>query len=254
MSKRKRQLWARLEGLGNKIGFSSSQWAIDLEKRLRAELEEVLNQEQVLWFQKSRASFLIDGDRNTKFYHLSTVIRRTNRIECLQDDEGEWVAEKSAVQRLIVNFFANIYREDSTQAAPTDLPFPEPSSTFREAVDRNFSASEVWDALRMMGPFKAPGPDGYPTIFYQKQWSIGGTQITETVLNILNLGVLPDNLGDALVVLIPKVGGPTLPFQFRPISLLNVVFKIATKVVVNRLKHVIAELVSLAQSSFVPRR
>ncbi|CAL9233674.1 unnamed protein product, partial [Arabidopsis halleri] len=74
------------------------------------------------------------------------------------------------------------------------------------------------------------------------------------VLEFFETGLLPRELNDALVVLIPKVGKPEKITQFRPISLCNVLFKIITKTMVERLKRVMTKLIGPAQSSFIPGR
>jgi len=52
-----------------------------LEKDLQEQLEITLYQEECLWFQKSRSQWIADGDRNTKYYHSKTIIRkRKNKI------------------------------------------------------------------------------------------------------------------------------------------------------------------------------
>lgn len=56
------------------------------------------------------------------------------------------------------------------------------------------------------------------------------------------------------ICLIPKVDKPEFIEQFRPISLCNTIYKIVTKVIVNRLKEVIPGIVSPYQTGFVPRR
>nr|KYP48675.1 hypothetical protein KK1_029657 [Cajanus cajan] len=48
----------------------------ELSKKLWSEYEHVLIQEELLWFQKSRYKWLELGDRNTKYFHGSTLIRR----------------------------------------------------------------------------------------------------------------------------------------------------------------------------------
>ena len=74
------------------------------------------------------------------------------------------------------------------------------------------------------------------------------------VLNILRTGVIPDGLNDTYICLIPKVNCPQKMTEFRPISLCNVVYKLVSKVLANRLKKILPDVICDAQSAFVPGR
>ena len=105
-------------------------------------------------------------------------------------------------------------------------------------------------ALNQMHPTTAPGPDGMSPLFYQKFWSLSGDCVTQVVLDFLNHGITPPNFNDTHIVLIPKVKNPCKIIEYRPISLCNVIYKLASKTVANRLKTVLSSIVSENQSTF----
>ncbi|XP_075658874.1 uncharacterized protein LOC142628714 [Castanea sativa] len=114
-----------------------------------------------------------------------------------------------------------------------------------------FKAKEVQIALQQMHPTKAPGPDGMSPIFYQKYWEIVGNDVIGCELNALNSSVMPCGINETYICLIPKVNSPQKITKFRPISLYNVVYKIISKVLANRLKGVLTEVIDESQSAFV---
>jgi hypothetical protein len=107
-----------------------------------------------------------------------------------------------------------------------------------------FKEREVKEALFQMFPTKAPGPDGFPAHFFQRHWDLCGEEVTSVVLRILKGEDNPDVINDTLIVLIPKVVGAEELGQYMPISLCNVIYKIASKVVANRMKGVLPQIIS----------
>lgn len=105
-----------------------------------------------------------------------------------------------------------------------------------------------------MYPTKSPGPDGMPALFYQKIWHIVGKNVTDCVLDILNKNCLNLKLNYTHIILIPKCKTPELITQFRPISLSNVILKICSKAITNKLKPNMHNIIAETQSAFVPHR
>ena len=117
-----------------------------------------------------------------------------------------------------------------------------------------FSREEICHAIHHMGPLKAPGPDGFPVIFFQKNWSLLGDDSCCVVLSTLNSGSMPIDLNMTNIALIPKVKNPTCVSKFRPISLCNVLYKVILKVLANRLKKILPSIISPEQSAFILER
>jgi hypothetical protein len=113
---------------------------------------------------------------------------------------------------------------------------------------------EIKKALFMMRPNKAPGPEGFTAGFYQRHWDLLGCDITRAALDFLNGGTMPAVVNDTTLALIPKVKNPQELSQFRPIALCNVLYKICSKVIANRLHLVLDDIISEEQSAFVPGR
>ena len=76
-------------------------------------------------------------------------------------------------------------------------------------------------------------------IFFQRHWEVCGEEVTSIVLKVLKGEEQLNNINKTLIVLIPKVADAMELGQFRPISLCNVIYKIASKVVANRLKVIL---------------
>ena len=119
---------------------------------------------------------------------------------------------------------------------------------------QEFQASKVEIDLKQMHPMKALRPDGMPPLFYQNFWPIVNSIVTHAVLDFLNHGAAPPNFHETHIVIIPKTKNPERVMDYRPISLCNVVYKLAFKAVANRLKLVLQDVICENQSAFVSER
>ena len=106
----------------------------------------------------------------------------------------------------------------------------------QQMLSSDFTVEEVEVALFQMGPIKAPAPDGMNALFYQKFWHVVGESVTMAMLDFLNSGNMVPDINHTNIVLIPKVKNPKKMSNFRPISLCNVIYKIISKALANRLK------------------
>lgn len=106
---------ARLEGLQKTLANRSDRGLIKLKAKIRRELDMILDREELLWYQKSRVDsveWLRDGDRNTTFFHLSTIVRRwKNKIIALKGD-GEWINDNEGVKNQIVRYFSTLFTDE----------------------------------------------------------------------------------------------------------------------------------------------
>ena len=87
-----------------------------------------------------------------------------------------------------------------------------------------------------MKALKAPGPDGFPALFYKHHWDIVGDQLVFAVQSFFLNGWLLKDFNKTFISLIPKNKGAHNFNHFRPISLCNVSYKVISKIIVNRLR------------------
>ncbi|XP_061366452.1 uncharacterized protein LOC133309676 [Gastrolobium bilobum] len=110
---RKEYLLKKLQETQLNISCQLDQSPSDLDKALQDELNRVLEQEEAFWFQKARCKRIADGDRNTRFYHTTTIIRRARKkILELRNDDGHLVREEDNLIELIHSFFNNLFLEE----------------------------------------------------------------------------------------------------------------------------------------------
>ena len=117
-----------------------------------------------------------------------------------------------------------------------------------------YTREEVRKALFQIGDLKAPGPDGLQAIFFKRFWHIVGEELTYEVLDAIRHRKIPTGWNSTNVTLIPKVNSLEVITQYRPISLCNVVYKTISKMIANRLKRILPDIISPTQSAFVPGR
>jgi hypothetical protein len=117
-----------------------------------------------------------------------------------------------------------------------------------------FSEEEVKPALDSIGDLKAPSPDGMPSVFYKRFWENIGDKVVLEVLAVLNGGPMSEGWNEMCVVTVPKIKNPESMKDMRPIILCHVIYKLVSKVLTNRLKKILAEIIAPNQSAFVPGR
>lgn len=101
----------RLDGIQRSLATKPSDSLVESERKLQADLNYVLSQEEELWALKSRVNWMMFSDRNTSFYHVSTLVRRKrNSIKAIMYNEGEWVHDEMAVKEVIRNGFFELYK------------------------------------------------------------------------------------------------------------------------------------------------
>jgi hypothetical protein len=227
------------------------------EARIKGKIHELLEQEESKWKQRAKEDWLRHRDRNTKYFHAyATQKRRRTTVEQIKNEEGICCSIPETIKDAFVKYYSKLF----TSAKPRNVeactsPIEGKVTTeMNNCLTADFMKIEIKQALDQMAPLKAPRPDGFTTEFYQQHWATVGPMVCATALHFLNSGHMDSAINATNIALIPKIKNPSCVTEFRPISLCNVLYKIVSKVLANKLKVNLPMVISPNQSAFLPRR
>ncbi|KAE8666647.1 hypothetical protein F3Y22_tig00112495pilonHSYRG00083 [Hibiscus syriacus] len=251
--KRKKTMVNRIQRSTN---YFYSIYLQELEKILDTDYQQVLEQEEILWHKKSRLDWFLKGERNTKFFHLKTIVRsKFNKIVGLFIGD-DWITEKTTLCQHVCNFYKGLFagKEYVQLSRDYDSFIPRLNEEERTELMNQVTMKEVKVALFNMKGLKAPGPDDIQPIFYKQNWDTVKNTLRDFANNTLELGKMDTRILRTFLMLILKTVAADNVTQFRPISLLNTSYKIFSKVVVRHLCPVFQRLIGPYQNSFMKGR
>ncbi|XP_031255913.1 uncharacterized protein LOC116113894 [Pistacia vera] len=247
-----RARWAAAQGNLDRDPFSTE--CISEERNLANQYFSLCRDEEAFFKQRSRVQWLNLGDQNTKFFHKSLIHRQVrNRIHGLTDGHGTHITDSQGLGRLAVGFFQDLL------TAPSRPQIAEASRYFSGRISPDMISpltapitdDEIRIALFSIPDDKSPGPDGFTSLFFKRAWDIIGTDFRDAVRHFFATNEMPRCVNATRIALVPKVESPSRMTDFRPISCCNVLYKCISKVIMNRFKVVLPNIIGVSQSAFV---
>ncbi|KAA3462691.1 reverse transcriptase [Gossypium australe] len=262
------KVWARSikkgrDGLKNKLTEElDMQMAEEKTDKMMAKIVDTkiymnveMDKDEVYWEQRARANWLKVGEKKSTFFHrFASFQRRINTISRLELAGGGEANEVSEINEAATLYFQKLF----TSSRVGDLSYlltgieNNISPVINIALLSTYTSEEVYAALKGMRPTKAPGPNGFQALFFQRYWHIIGEEVTIFCLGILNNDHSFGPFNQTDIVLIPKTPNPTSLVNFGPIGLCSIIYKVVAKTIANRLQVVIRRCIDATQSAFVP--
>jgi hypothetical protein len=227
------------------------------EGPLKEELHSLLEQEELRCKQRAKENWLRYGDRNSKFFHACANQKHDrSRISVINDKDGRQCNTKDEIETAFISYFQGLFTAGDNLGVTTSIDALERKVTdaMNQKLGAVFTVEEISAALNQMSPLKAPGPDGFSACFYQTNWATIHPEVCAAILHFLNTGEIDASINTTHIALIPKNLSPGSILDYRPISLCNVIYKLISKVLANRLKAVLPDIISPTQSAFIPGR
>ncbi|PKA45570.1 hypothetical protein AXF42_Ash021722 [Apostasia shenzhenica] len=164
--------------------------------------------------------------------------------------------DNDGIQAALVGHFSSKWRPPIAPLSELSIPPLRATISQEDAlrISSPVSNEEIVAAINSLGNNKAPRVDGITSSFLKGYWSATSSDVLSVIHHFFKYGSMPKRWKDTLMVLIPKVQGAELPSQFRPISLCTTIYKVITKILINRVKNVLSSFISQKQGAFVPGR
>ncbi|XP_057803415.1 uncharacterized protein LOC131018702 [Salvia miltiorrhiza] len=238
--------------------YGYSEELFDKEVAAQARINTTLSRKHSLLRQKSRVSWLQDGDRNTAFFHKMMQYKRTPHLISHLTIDGSIEYDQTIISNHIVNYFSQLFHETSQEEV--DITAIEASidpmiDNFHNALLTKIpDEEEITVAVFSMDASSSPGPDGFSGKFFQSCWSLIRNDVWKAVRTFFEKSYLPHSCNSSIMVLLPKKDRVDAVGDLRPIVLSNFFYKINPKILASRLSVVAAKFVSGNQFGFISGR
>ena len=222
---------------------------VDNEKRCLKAFQDLACAEEGFPKQKSRIQWLKLGDQNTSFFHKAIKARNArNVIKVITLANGCRIEDPEAIKQEAVAHFQNIMCSNGPffnhNHYLNNLDGLTWSPQHLDSLNSRISQEEIKSAIFSMNDSKAPGPDGFTSLFYKKAWSIVGSDVVEAVESFFNSGCMLREINCIIITLVPKVPNPESMHDYRPISCCNTMYKCISKIIATRIKQCLPELIN----------
>ncbi len=209
---------------------------------------------------RSKVKWFEEGEKSTKFFFdLEKYNYIKKQIRKLKLEDGKIVTDDHKIRQELEQFYRNLYqskltKKDDHGRFPVD-DIPRISENNKDMCDADITMEECQEALETFESNKSPGNDGLTVEFYKKFWSIISPSLLASYSSAFECGEMTVSQRQAIITLLEKPGKDRENVKnWRPISLLNMDYKIMTKVMSLRLQKCLTELINPNQSGFIRNR
>ena len=246
-----------IENLESSVELTASK--LELLQDKKVELERLRSIKVKGDLVRSRIQWLHEGEKPTKYFknlENKNFIEKT--IKKIQLKNGTLVTKQEDVLHHIREYYLDLFKSRDDNIFDTDFQELGLKKTKKEIADdlgSLLTASELGLVLKKMKPNKTPGIDGITSEFLKVFWGRLKHFITDTINYGFQKGQLSVSMRQSIITCLPKPNKDrTLIKNWHPISLLCVVYKLASGAIAERLKPSLDQIISKCQTGFIKGR
>ena len=214
---------------------------------------------------RSRVKWIEEGEKNTKFFlGLEKTSQNNKLITRLTDENGRIYTKQDELLDYQAKFYKNLFSKkvnfsdvrSQFENFTKDIQIPKLDDESRASCEGSVDLVEAEAALKQLNKDSAPGYDGLTGTFYLAFWSDIGDLVVDSFNEAFDLKCMSISQRRAIITLIHK--GKELSRDdlgnWRPISLTNFDYKILAKILANRFKGVISDVIDDDQTAYIRGR
>ena len=260
--KEEKELNVKIESLEKELTKNpNSETTVENIKTEKSKLNDLIDKRIKGILLRSKAEWIEGSEKNSKYFaNLEKKRAEQKNIKQIRDNTNNILSDPKPILKYAKEFYENLYSKDENIEECDNSPFF--LNEVKTVTDNNeteqsghLSEYECGIALKEMKNNKSPGSDGITAEFYKIFWN----DIKQYLVNSLNYsfehGSLTELQKQGIISLLPKKDKDTLSINnWRPISLLNVDYKIASKAIANRIKTELPNIIDTEQTGFIKGR
>ena len=233
--------------------------AIEIKKGELQSIREIKLNGNII---RSRANWITNGEKPSKYFCGLENINFTSKIIPKIETENELIiTDQKQILKEVELFYRKLYSENINltdnkfEEYFKDITIPKLSIEESTKLEGLITYSEAFETLKNMKNNKSPGSDGFTTEFLKCFWN----KLGYFIIRALNYGYINNELSitqkHGIITCLPKGDKPRHFLKnWRPLTLLNVIYKIASGVISKRFKTVLNTLISEDQTGFISGR
>ena len=208
---------------------------------------------------RSRARWVAEGEKISSYFcNLEKRHYVSKNMSRLIDKHNNVLTNQNDVLQEVHDFYKSLYREkDVEQCEIKDLVKNIQTLSEQEAkeLEGKITLEEATDVLKNMKNNKSPGSDGFTVEFFKVFWKKLGVFVIRAINESFRKGEMSTVQREGIITCIPKGDKPREYVKnWRPISLLNVIYKIGSSCIANRIKCILPKIINEDQSGFIRNR
>lgn len=229
---------------------------------LKTELYELRQEKLKGNLIRSRAIYMDKGERPTKYFcGLEKHNYTTKAIQHLQKGDGTILHDQELILKETELFYKNLYASRETDLEEIDLN-EYVGNNMKTITDEQanklegfLTLQEISDTLKNMKNGKSPGLSGFSAEFFKVFWKQLGAFILRSLNYGYKIGELSITQKQGIITCIPKDNKPKIFLKnWRPLTLLDTVYKLASGAIANRIKTVLDLIINKDQTGFIKGR